>query len=163
MASMRTFILAAWLAALAAYPACAQFYDLDGTYRCVTSPDDSCAKAEEAPPAPASALPAAKEKAKDAPSFAETIEHVKKRAPTEADMRLLAARVEAKDPRAVEVMAWCKLNGIGTTPDPLGAYWLYREAAGLGVANAKRNETAIFERRLTSAERQEVLTKENAR
>ena len=78
-------------------------------------------------------------------------------------MRLLAARVEAKDARAVEVMAWCKLNGIGTKPDALEAYWLYREAAQLGVANAKRNETAIFERRLSSAERQEVLMKESAR
>ena len=161
MAAMRTLILAALLAVLAASPARAQFYDLDGTYRCVTAPDPACAKTEEAEPAPA--LPAAKQTAKEAPSFAETVEHVKKRAPTEADMRFLAARVDAKDPRAVEIMAWCKLNGIGTMPDALAAYWLYREAAGLGVANAKKNETAIFERRLSSAERQEVLTKESAR
>jgi TPR repeat protein len=160
MAAMRPFILAAGLVALAAHPARAQFYDLDGTYRCVTTPDDSCAKSESDAPAPA--LPLAREQ-DDAPSFAEAIEHVKKRAPSEADMRVLAARAEAKDARAVEVMAWCKLNGIGTKANALDAFWLYHEAEQLGVANAKRNETAIFERRLTSAQRQEVLTKESAK
>ncbi|HUK59388.1 MAG TPA: hypothetical protein VLV50_09175 [Stellaceae bacterium] len=157
---MRRLILAAGLATLAAFPARAQFYDLDGAYHCVTSPDDACTKAETDAPAPS--LPLAQEQT-DAPSFGEAIERVKKRKPTDADMHLLAARADAKDPRAVEVMAWCKLNGIGTKPNALDAFWLYHEAAGLGVATAKRNEIAIFEHRLTSAERQEVLTKESAK
>ncbi len=160
MPAMRWPILAAGLVALAGGPARAQFYDLDGTYHCVTTPDDSCTKSESDSTQPA--LPLAKEEP-EAPTFAEAIEHVKKRAPTEADMHLLAARADAKDARAVEVMAWCKLNGIGTKPNALDAFWLYHEAAELGVATAKRNETAIFEHRLTSAERQEVLTKVNAK
>ncbi len=160
MAAMRSLILAAGFVALAAYPARAQFYDLDGTYHCVTAPDDACAKTES--DTPAQALPLAKEEP-EAPTFAEAIEHVKKRRPSDADMRLLAARADAKDARAVEVMAWCKLNGIGTKANAVDAFWLYHEASELGVATARRNETAIFERRLTSAERQEVLTKESAK
>jgi hypothetical protein len=159
MAPMRWFILALGLALLGAHPARAQFYDLDGTYRCVTTPNDACAKTEADAPPPAK--PDAKEQ-QQGPSFADAIEHVKKRNPTEADMRVIAARVDAKDARAVEVMAWCKLNGIGAKADALGAFWLYHEAAQLGVANAAKNETAIFERRLTSAERQEVLEKVSA-
>jgi hypothetical protein len=138
MPAMRWPILAVGLIALAGDPARAQFYDLDGTYHCVTTPDDACAKSESDAAQPA--LPLAKEQP-EAPTFAEAIEHVKKRAPTEADMRLLAARADAKDARAVEVMAWCKLNGIGTKPSALDAFWLYHEAAGLGVANAKRDMT----------------------
>ena len=160
MATMRSLLLAAWLGVFAAVPARAQFYDLDGTYHCVTAPDQACAKTETQNPAPSQPLA---QDQPQAPSFDEVIEHVKKRAPTEADMRVLAARVAAKDGRAVEVMAWCKLNGIGTKANALDAYWLYRQAEQLGVPNAKGNETAIYERLLTSAERQEILTKDSAR
>jgi len=64
--------------------------------------------------------------------------------------------------RAVEVLGWCKLGGIGTTADVVAAYWLYREAADLGVPNARKNQVAIYETRLTPEQRQQVLLKENA-
>ena len=146
--------------ALAAPAAQAQFYDLDGAYHCVTAPDQACGERQTTHPAPPQQQA---DKKAPPPSLAEAIDRVKRRAATEADIALLDERAEAKDPRAIEVLAWCKLNGIGMKPDPLAAFWLYHDAAALGVANAGKNEIAIYENRLTSAERQEVLVKENAR
>ena len=80
--------------------------------------------------------------------------------PPEIDF--LARHAAANEPRAVEVLAWCKLNGVGTGADPVAAYWLYRQAAKLGVANARRNQIAVYESRLTPDERQQVLVQENA-
>jgi TPR repeat protein len=152
------------LALVVAAPAAqAQFYDLDGAYHCVTAPDQACGAGETAHPAPTQQQQADKKPPPPPPSLAEAIDRVKRRAATEADIALLDERAEAKDPRAIEVLAWCKLNGIGMKPDALAAFWLYHDAAALGVANAGKNEIAIYEDRLSSAERQEVLVKENAR
>jgi TPR repeat protein len=72
-------------------------------------------------------------------------------------MQLLEAHAEQKEPRAVEALAWCKLNGVGWPTDPMAAFFLYGEAAQLGVASAKDNQIAIFESRLTQQQRQDVL------
>lgn len=139
----------------------AQFYDLDGAYHCVTTPDAACGERlgnrPPPPPPPKETLdgPSA------AASLADAIVRLKKGAATGADIRLIEARAGAKDPHAVEALAWCRLNGIGMVPDAVGAYWLYREAADLGVANARKNQIAIYETRLSSAERHQVLLREN--
>jgi hypothetical protein len=147
------------LAVAAAPPAAeAQFYDLDGAYHCVTAPDQACDEGQSQHPA----APRQADKKSAPPSLAEAIDRVKRRAATPGDLALLEERAAAKDPRAIEVLAWCKLNGIGMKPDPLAAFWLYHDAAALGVANAGKNEVAIYENRLTSAERQQVLVQENA-
>ena len=78
---------------------------------------------------------------------------------SEADMRLLEAHAAEKEPRAVETLAWCKLNGVGWPADPIGAYFLYGEAARLGVPNARANQIAIFETRLTQQQQQDLLMK----
>ena len=78
---------------------------------------------------------------------------------TQADMQLLEAHAAQKEPRAVEALAWCKLNGIGWPADPKAAFFLYGEAVDLGVPNAKDNQIAIFESRLTQQQRQDVLMK----
>jgi TPR repeat protein len=149
------------LAALVPGAARAQFYDLDGAYHCVTAPDAACNPPAPTQPAP---QPVAKEKEalRPPPTLAEAIQRVKKRAPEPADMHMLQERADAKDPRATEVLAWCALNGIGMKSDPLAAYWLYRDAAALGVANARKNQTAIYESRLSSDQRQQVLMQQNA-
>jgi TPR repeat protein len=157
---MRSLLVLVVAAALAPLSARAQFYDLDGAYRCVTAPDQACGKDA---PGGAGAPHEAEKKPAPPPSLAEAIERVKRRAPSEGDIALLEQHAAAKDARAIEVLAWCKLNGIGMKPDALAAFWLYRDAAGLGVANARKNQVAIYETRLTSAERQQVLLKENAR
>ncbi|MGH3578773.1 MAG: SEL1-like repeat protein, partial [Mycobacterium sp.] len=63
----------------------------------------------------------------------------------------------------VEVLGWCRLNGIGAPRDPVAAYWLYRQASGLGVPHARENQVAIYKHQLTSEQRQQVLTGENNR
>jgi TPR repeat protein len=150
------FLSLVLLLALAPGTARAQFYDLDGAYRCITAPDAQCEqnqrdRAEPPPPKPAP------------PSVDDVIAKVRDKTAGPREIAILENRAADKDPRAVEVLAWCRLNGIGGEPDPLAAYWLYREAAELGVVNARRNQIAIYETRLTPEERHNVLTRENTR
>jgi hypothetical protein len=139
----------------------AQFYDLDGAYRCLMSPDAQCEKdladhPIQAPPPPPPPKPTA-------PGVGDAIAHVRDKTVEPTDIETLAHAAEANDPRAVEVLAWCKLNGLGTARDPVAAYWLYRQAAGLNVAHARENQIAVFEKQLTPEQRQQVLTEENSR
>jgi TPR repeat protein len=145
-------------ALLGAAPARAQFYDLEAAYRCLTRPDAGCAAA-------ATDVPRETARAEDAkrPTLDEAIAHASRRAVAPADMRLLEERAAAREARAVEVLAWCRLNGVGGARDAVAAYWLYRDAAALGVANARRNQAVVYETRLTPDERQQVLLQENAR
>ena len=134
----------------------AQFYDLDGTYRCVTAPDTACKKSLEPPPPLPPPPPAT-------PSVAEAIAHIRAEKVTAADIAVLEQQAAAKEPRAVEALAWLKLNGIGMTADPVEAYVLYGEAASLGVAGAETNQAAIFETRLNQEQRQLALMREQSR
>ena len=111
-------------------PANAQFYDLDGAYRCLKTPDPACEKNLQDQPNP----------------------------PTPS-----APPPKPNEPSFPQVLAWCRLNGIGGARDPVAAYWLYRQAAGLEVPHARENQIAIFERQLTPEQRQDVLTGENKR
>jgi hypothetical protein len=142
-------------------PAHAQFYDLDGAYRCLKTPDPACEKElkDQPPPVPPPPPPPKPNE----PAFPQVVAHVRDGSAGAADIEVLGRLAEANDPRAVEMLAWCKLNGIGGARDPLAAYWLYKQAAGLNVAHAHENQVAIFERQLTSEQRQQVLTEENKR
>ena len=142
-------------------PASAQFYDLDGAYRCLKTPDPASEKDlkdQPSPPAPPPPPPKPNE-----PSFPQALAHVRNGTAGPGDIDVLARLAEANDARAVDVLDWCKLNGIGGARDPIAAYWLYRQAAGLDVPHARENQIAIFERQLTPEQRQEVLTGENTR
>jgi len=135
-------------------PARAQFYDLDGAYHCVTKADPACtaeAKLPPAPPPPRAVY--------TGPTMQSVIAAIRAQKLTDADMRLLEDHAGQKEPRAVEALAWCKLNGIGWPADPVAAYFLYGEAAELGVPNAQANQVAIFETRLTQQQRQDLLVK----
>ncbi len=134
----------------------AQFYDLDGAYRCLTAPDAACEQDQRDRPQPPPAPP-------PRPTLDRIIAKVRDKTVTPADMAVLEKAAEANEPRAVEVLGWCRLNGIGAAPDAVAAYWLYRQAASLGVANARRNQIAVYESRLTPEERQQVLLRENTR
>jgi hypothetical protein len=155
----RTWVLLVLGVAALGQPASAQFYDLDGAYRCLKTPDPACEKNlkdQPNPPAPPPPPPKPSE-----PSLPQVLAHVRDKTATAGDIEVLARLAEANDPRAVEVLAWCRLNGIGGARDPVAAYWLYRQAAGLEVPHARENQVAIFERQLTPEQRQEVLTGEN--
>lgn len=135
-------------------PARAQFYDLDGSYHCLTKGSAACAgEGDVPPPAPPPPPPYT------GPTMESVIADIRAQRVSEADMRLLESHAEKKEPRAVEALAWCKLNGLGGTADPLAAYFLYGEAAQLGVPNAQANQVAIFESRLTQQQRQDLLMK----
>jgi TPR repeat protein len=151
-------LLAAGLVLLLATPARAQFYDLDGAYRCLTAPDPACEKELRDQPRPASsARPSG-----DGPTLEQVVAKVRDKSLGPREVQFLEQHAAANEQRAVEVLAWCKLNGLGTPADAVAAYWLYRQAAKLGVANARRNQTAVFNTRLTPEERQQVLVQENA-
>ena len=156
MTSRLLVLLAAF--ALIAPAARAQFYDLDGAYRCLTAPTAACEQDLRDQP-----KPEAKPRPPSEPTLEQAIAKVRDKTAGAREIELLTKRAAANDPRAVEVLAWCKLNAIGTPADPVAAYWLYRQAAALGVANARRNQITIYEKLLTSEERQQVLTRENAR
>ena len=158
MASMKhASLLCAGLALLLPSPAAAQFYDLDGTYRCVTAPSDACAKNLRDQPRPAPPP------APGGPSLDQVIAKVRDKSVGPRELEVLEKQAATGDPRAVEVLAWCKLNGLGTAADVVGAYWLYRQAATLGVANARQNQIAIYETRLTPEQRQQVLMRESSK
>ena len=133
----------------------AQYYDLDGAYRCLTAPDAAC-KISEQPPPPLPPPPVA------TPTVEEVIGRIRLQQATQEDIGALERRAAAKEGRAFEALAWCKLNGIVVASDPLEAYFLYGNAAQLGIPTAKSNQNAIFETRLTPEQRQLVLMREQA-
>jgi hypothetical protein len=145
-----------------AVPARAQFYDLDGAYRCLKAPDPECERNLRDRPSPPPA--AAEQPSKPSePEFAEVVAHVRAKATSAKDIEVLRRLAKANDPRAVEVLAWCELNGLGTPRDPVAAYKLYRQAAELGVAHARENQNSVFARQLSPEQRQAILLEENKR
>ena len=97
------------------------------------------------------------------PSVDEVIGRIRQEKVTKADIDTIEKLADAKEPRAVEALAWCTLNGLGVPNDPVAAYFLYGEAAQLGIPTATSNQIAIFETRLTADQRQTVLMREQNR
>ncbi|HUC64716.1 MAG TPA: hypothetical protein VMA53_04760 [Stellaceae bacterium] len=163
---------------LRALPAEAQFYSLDGRFQCLDNPRAVCFDATSDAPQPAPAAPrpaepaprreaAAKQvaiaKAPGAPvdPLQAVILRLEARKPGPGDIALLRERTHADDKRAIELLAWANLNGIGVAPDPMEAYLLYGFGASLGVPHAKRNQAVVYETMMTPEQRQEVLTIED--
>jgi hypothetical protein len=170
--------------ALAVMPrgARAEFYTLEGRFQCLDRPDAVCfdavaAKLEPpfAPPAAAAPdsrdstseavvaelhpstrtpPPAAKEPADPVLAIANRIERAR---PEAGDLDRLRRAAEAGDGRAIELLAWCALKGIGTGRDPVEAYLLYGKAAAAAVPRARQNQALVYESALSSSERQRVL------
>src|SRR5262249_32572284 len=135
-------------------PARAQFYDLDGAYHCVTQFSPACATEAKLPPPPPPPSPIHK-----GPTLESVFAAIRAQKLSPADMELLASHAEQKEPRAIEALAWCKLNGIGWPADPITAFLLYGAAAELGIPKAKANQVTIFETRLTQQQRQDLLVR----
>jgi TPR repeat protein len=183
MLRLRSF---GWLSAglllalvLRALPAEAQFYSLDGRFQCLDNPRAVCFDAtSDAPqPAPAAPRPAKPEPPRAAPAkqvaaitkaprapvdpLQAVIPRLEARQPAPGDIALLRQRAHAGDKRAIELLAWANLKGIGVAPDPMEAYLLYGFGASLGVPHAKRNQAVVYETMMTPQQRQEVLTIED--
>jgi len=145
--------------------ASAQFYNLDGTYSCVTNPSPGCAeRLKDGPPLTAPVAPPVPDSEKPPPpTVAGVMAKVRDNKVGPGDIAFLEARAKAADPAAVDLLAWCRLYGIGVPKDPVAAYWLYRQAAGLGMVKARENQIAIYEKYLTGEQRQQILMDEQAR
>ncbi len=169
--SRHVLLAAAAALAGAAQPARADFYALEGRFQCLdragavcfdATPDPALAPpvprdsqaSESPPPAPAAAPPPPRVPVDPIAAAAHRIEHA---APAAGDLDLLRRSASAGDSRALELLAWCALKGIGMTADPVAAYLLYGRAAVAGVAHARENQALVYERHLSQSERQEVL------
>jgi hypothetical protein len=174
--------VAAWWAG--ALPAQAQFYSREGRFECLDDPHAVCFDAtSDRPAAPAAtpakpralaaaaALPsaekaqlpakAAAQPATAADALRAIAQRIEARRPEPGDAARLARLAEGGDRRAVELLAWCSLNGLGVARDPVEAFRLYGMAADLGLPGARRNQTIVYETVLTSEQRQAVLTAAN--
>lgn len=168
--------------ALALVPATAraEFYTLEGRFQCLDRPAAVCfdaaaskleppfaapppapdsrdwvADAPEAVPQPSTrTTPAAREPTDPLLAIAKRIESAR---PEAGDLDRLRHAADAGDGRAIELLAWCALKGIGIGRDPVAAYLLYGKAAAATVPHARQNQTLVFESALNSAERQRVL------
>jgi TPR repeat protein len=85
------------------------------------------------------------------------------RNPAPGDLAFVLARAKASDSRALEMLAWCALNGVGIPANPLHAYLLYGDAAKAGAADARANQAIVFKRNLTQEQRQQAVEYENGR
>jgi hypothetical protein len=164
--------------AAATTPARADFFTLDGRFQCLDRANAVCGDARvllprpvpkpatppviepalSAPvdtPAPEVASPPAASRSDD--SLRAIAERVKARRPTAGDLAALKHEADGGNPRAIELLAWCKLNAIGTSLDAVEAYLLYGAAASAALPNARENQALIYESVLDSNQRQQVL------
>lgn len=173
-------VLALGLALGWAAPARADFYTLDGRYQCIERGDAVCgdarllprplAKHAAAPPvaeptpaepllaiAPAPRAPAAPPTPHPGDPLHAIALRLQAGRPVRGDLAALKAQAQGGNPRAIELLAWCDLNAVGTSRDPIEAYLLYGAAASAGLPHARSNQAAIFERYLDADQRQTVL------
>jgi TPR repeat protein len=172
-------------------PAHAEFFSLDGRFQCLERGAAVCGDAQSVlkpPPAPApgvtqnpaepepiEAAPVAAPIASAAPATAPATvavarpidplqvvaARVQARRPSSNDLAWLAKAASDGNPRAIELLAWCKLNAIGMARDPIEAYLLYGAAGNAALPNARENQRLIYERDLNSDQRQQVLALAN--
>src|SRR5262249_39567108 len=132
---------ATWLALAlcvgGASPALAQFYSLEGRFQCLNDPHAVCYDAASAwpttnPPAPVKGAPSEPPKfqaAKPLPvatvtaappdpvlAVAQRLQH---NATAPGDIELLRGRARSGDTRAIELLAWSNLTGVGVSADPV--------------------------------------------
>jgi hypothetical protein len=175
LSAQRAMWLALALCAGSASPALAQFYSLEGRFQCLNDPHAVCydavsdwpvakpkAPAESGPSTPpkpqvAQPLPAATVAAAPLDPVLAVARRLQHNATAPGDIELLRSRARGGDTRAIELLAWSNLTGIGVSPDPVQAYLLYGTAATLGVANARRNQAVVYETGMTSEQRQQAL------
>jgi hypothetical protein len=172
-------------------PAQAELFSLNGRFQCLESGAKVCGDAQIVvkPLPPPAARPAAVEPvladpvlplaiAVPAPTITPPANATAAATPPIDPMKVVAARIQARRPtandiawltkqsqngdvRAIELLAWCKLNAIGMARDPIQAYLLYGAAGNAAVPNARDNQRLIYERDLTSDQRQQVLNLAN--
>jgi hypothetical protein len=134
----------------------------------VAAPPSEPGEEPAAAPRPAATPPSAKAAAaKPAPpaAMADVLGTIAGRLrvgkPTPGDIKTLQARARQGNARALELLAWSELVGVGVPRDPVQAYFHYGMAAAAGLPTGHRDQAAIFTYDLTSEERQQILLIEN--
>jgi TPR repeat protein len=165
-------------AAAAISPAQAYFYKLDGRFECLEGPNPVCGDATTspapkpqtsvpmivAPMAPSSPATIAVQSSPNPPPgdpFAAMASRIRTGHPSTSDIATLIEDAKSGNPRAIELLAWCELSGLGLKRDPVEAYILYGVANAAAVPHAGDNQAVIYEMDLTSEQRQQVLDLEN--
>lgn len=160
-------------------PARADFFTLDGRFECLDHANAVCGDAQVivpptvavkpaapvvAPPTLAAEAPtplARRVTAPLAPRDDDPLRAIAQRVeigrPTSDDLGWLQQAAKVGNARAIELLAWCKLNAIGTQGDAVEAYLLYGAAATAALPNARENQTLIYENDLDPNQRQQVL------
>jgi hypothetical protein len=163
---------------LMAPPARADFYMLDGRFQCLDRANAVCGDAQPlvamqqaakpaplpSPPAPDTLVAMPQPVAHVAPPVPGTDDplheiatRVQTDKPASGDLAWLKQAADKGNPRAIELLAWCKLNAIGTAGDPVEAYLLYGAAADAALPHARENQALIYEKDLAPNQRQQVL------
>jgi hypothetical protein len=158
-------------------PARADFFTLDGRFECLDRSNAICGDAQPlasmqpaAKPAPVlpvapvaqplSSIPTARS-VMPSPRAEDPLRAIAQRvqadAPASGDLVWLKQAAQSGNPRAIELLAWCDLNAVGTPRDPVQAYLLYGAAADAALPHARENQTLIYERDLDKDQRQKVL------
>jgi TPR repeat protein len=176
------FVAAALLANLPT--ARAEFFSLSGRFQCLESGAAICGDAQQVvqplpvvppvSPAPVEPTPVATATSAVAAAFAPApvaarpvdplqvvAARIRARRPSSNDLAWLTQAVHDGNSRAIELLAWCKLNAIGMARDPVEAFLLYGAAGDAALPNARENQRLIFERDLDSDQRQQVLNLAN--
>jgi TPR repeat protein len=146
--------LALVLATLGAPPARAETAPLRWQYECLKTPDAVC---YDATPSGSDPLPPAQETKAPPDPLVAIAARLQARKPSAADIAALQARARAGNARALELLAWAELVGVGVARDPVQAYFLYGKAAGAGAPTGHRDQAAIYQGILTPEERQQIL------
>lgn len=87
-----------------------------------------------------------------------TIAAVKSNQVTPLELNEIYTRVQAQDPKAIEVLAWMYTKGVGVAIDYVEAFNLYKQAATLNVTNAEKNAMVIYQA-MTETQRQKIKNK----
>lgn len=87
-----------------------------------------------------------------------TIAAVKSNQVTPLELNEIYIRVQNKDPKAVEILAWMYTKGVGVAADFVEAFNLYKKAAALNVTNAEQNAMRVYQA-MTETQRQQVKSK----
>src|SRR5207248_2968446 len=129
----------------------------------VAKPGEEPQPATQATAAPAAGKPATKaaSMAATADALGTIASHLRAGKPTPGDMAALQTRARQGNMRALELLGWAELFGIGVARDPVQAYFHYGMAAAAGLPTGRRDQAAIFTNDLTNEERQQILVVEN--
>lgn len=126
-------------------------------------PSEETPSPKQGAAAPAAGKPAAKaaSTAAIADAMSTIAGHLRAGKPTPGDIAALQARARQGHVRALELLGWAELFGIGVARDPVQAYFHYGMAAAAGLPTGRRDQAAIFTNDLTNEERQQILLIEN--